>query len=222
MLRWTRVVGGLALGAMALLNTGGAPPDDALVKTAAAPVASGRRTVVVVSILPGDLEQARSAVTGVLADLGPDDACLVIGADGRTVLPWTRKDVEVPPWQLGGVEPVPIEEAVRRGREAVLASSGGNTAHVVLVASSSTFLRSALDGLASDLQRDRIGLTLLPVGPLSEGLSLVWDVRERGGHLGTGVTFEASPVDARARAAREGRLVLLVQLSGNFDRVPET
>ena len=43
-----------------------------------------------------------------------------------------------------------------------------------------------------------------------------------GRDLGTGVPFEPSASAAFARAAREDRLVLLVQLSGRFDAVPET
>jgi hypothetical protein len=40
--------------------------------------------------------------------------------------------------------------------------------------------------------------------------------------LGTGVAWEPSVAAAFERAAREDRLVLLVQLSGRFDAVPET
>jgi hypothetical protein len=151
----------------------------------------------------------------------------VLGADEvgeRTVVPWVRAGGPVPPWTLTADAPLELVDAVAMGRRALAPGSGTARGRVVIVASSATFRRSALDGLAADLRRDAIGLTVRPVGPSSgPALQLVWDVRRRErGDLGTGVTWEASTLDARERAAREDRLVLLVQLSGNFDRLPET
>jgi hypothetical protein len=40
--------------------------------------------------------------------------------------------------------------------------------------------------------------------------------------LGTGITWDRNPVTAFQRASREGKLVFLLQLSGNFDEPEET
>lgn len=94
--------------------------------------------------------------------------------------------------------------------------------------------REAWSALARDRRAAGVSLQVYGVGDDGAATSITW-AGERSpllapaqaaspleADLGTGVAWAPSAAAAFERAAREGRLVLLVQLSGRFDAVPET
>lgn len=94
--------------------------------------------------------------------------------------------------------------------------------------------REAWSALARDLRSTDVSLQVYGVGDDGAATSITW-AGERSpllapalaaspldADLGTGVAWAPTAAAAFERAAREARLVLLVQLSGRFDAVPET
>lgn len=123
-------------------------------------------------------------------------------------------------------------DAVRLVREA--AAEGAHRIVLVVTQDALDAERAAWSALARELRAAGRDLQLYGVGDDGAASSITWS-SERStlltsaqaaspleADLGTGTAFERSAAAAFERAAREDRLVLLVQLSGRFDAVPET